>query len=79
MKEYLQFVETAASEAEALTMFQWLALQVDFCGGRVLPPGGGKPWRVQAFFDDVPGVGWFPDGVRRVMVMDSQRRAVGLH
>lgn len=74
----IQYVETMTSRATAESALGWLGTQVDYMGGRVLEPGPGKPWRVQAFFD-AAGVsaGWLPDGCRLVTVPDGQRKALG--
>ena len=35
-------------------------------------------WRVQVFFKDAPDAQWLPDGSRRVLVLESQRTAMGI-
>ena len=78
----IQYTESYANEDAAHTALIALRKQVDYHGGRVCPPGPGKPWRVQAFFDDVPptavGPNWLPDGLRRVYVPRSVRANLGL-
>lgn len=65
--------ETAAHLALAV-----LAEQVGYRGGRVLAPAPSKPtWRVQTFYDDAPAE-WYPDGIRRVVVLDSLRAVLGI-
>lgn len=59
-------------------MLDWCASQVDYLGGRILPPDGiHAHWRVQAFFEDPEPTDdpwrwvrprWLPDGCRRVIV-----------
>lgn len=74
----IQYMEDAKHEVGAHDMFEFLRMQIDFLGGRILPPGPGKPhWRVQAFFQDSADEP-LPDGCRRVLVLPSQRRALGL-
>lgn len=66
-------------ESEARAALESLRSQAGFKGGRILPPDSAKPgWKLQAFFDDEPESGWLPDGLRRVMVLDSQRRLLGI-
>lgn len=79
----IQYVEPAKTPAEAQAMLDAMRLQDGFVGGRVLPAGAGKPDRMQAFFDPQPDCAmmtfsWLPDGMRRVLVPDSQRKALGL-
>lgn len=77
---FLQVVEVARDLAEAEEMLAAQAEQEGFCGGRALPAGGGKPARMQAFFEDDGSMkgSWLPDGVRRVFVPAGIRRAVGI-
>ena len=79
---FIQLVEAAESPAEAQQMLDALRLQVGFRGGRVLPKShDGRPDRVQAFFDDEPNMNmepWLPEGLRRVIVPDGQRKALGI-
>jgi hypothetical protein len=78
VKRFLQITEpfkTAADAAEALAA---LRLQVGCIGGRVFTRD--HHHTAQAFFRDsdaAPG-GWLPDGVRRVIILESQRRALGI-
>lgn len=83
MLNAIQLIETAKDQAEAQEMLDCLTLQVDYLGGRLLPPGGvvsKSTWRVQAFFADVAAStgDWLPDGMRRVVILDSQRSALGI-
>ncbi len=50
-------------------MLEFLAAQIDYRGGRVLPAIGNIPWRVQAFFE-TSEAGCLPDGCRRVLCPD---------
>lgn len=50
----IELVEPATSETEARDMLAFCQLQENTRGGRVLPAGGGKPIRCQAFFNDEP-------------------------
>jgi hypothetical protein len=65
----IQYVNTAKSESDAERMFSFLRHQVDYRGGRILPPSPGRPeWKVQAFFEDVNvDERLLPDGCRRVL------------
>lgn len=79
MMRALQVMESARDENEAREMLAGLALQDGYLGGRVLEPSASEPnWRVQGFMDDEPEADWLPDGVRRVVVPEGQRRALGL-
>jgi len=64
----IQYVDTTKTEADAERMFAFLRTQVDYRGGRILPPVPGRPdWKVQAFFEDVDvDEKLLPDGCRRV-------------
>lgn len=79
MVRAVQITEDAGSWDEAYAMLRGLADQWGYLGGRVLPPAGGKPWRVQGFVEDNPHAGdpWLPDGCRRVLVPDALARALG--
>lgn len=65
----IQYTDTAPDHSAANDMLEWLATQVDYLGGRILPPRWPDlaNWRVQAFFEDAPDEGPLPDGCRRVM------------
>jgi len=78
MRRAIQVVETAHSWDEAYEMLRGLATQDGYLGGRVLPPGPGKPWRVQGFVVDEPHACdmWLPDGCRRVMMPDGLWRQI---
>ena len=72
----LQVTEPFPSRADAEQALDALRLQVGFAGGRLLYQD--HTYTAQAFFpDDTPAGGWLPDGVRRVIVIESQRRALG--
>lgn len=77
---YLQVVESARTLVEAEEMLAAQAEQEGYVGGRALPAGGGKPARMQAFFDDDGTMkgSWLPDGVRRVFVPAGMGRALGI-
>ncbi len=77
----IQFIETARDEAEALVLLHGLKAQVDYRGGRILPPVnqiGKNEWRVQAFFDDSPDASWLPDGCRRVFIVPGHELRLGI-
>lgn len=77
----IQVVEPARDELDAQQMLEGLTVQDGFLGGRVLPPGVGKPdWRVQGFFQDEPEAveGPLPDGMQRVVIPPGQARRLGL-
>jgi hypothetical protein len=68
----IQYYDKAADENQAREMLSACALQIDYIAGRVLPPSpviDRNCWRVQALFHDAPDLGWFPDGIRRVLVL----------
>ena len=71
----LECVTPFATEAAAVAALPGVAAQDGCVGARVLASGSGKPWRLQAFFDDAPGVA-LPDGVHRRSVPDSLLRAL---
>jgi hypothetical protein len=76
----IQYVETAKDETTAREMLAFLATQVDYVGGRLLPPGVKcRDWQVQAFFAAPPAAGWLPDGCRRVIILAGQRKALGIN
>jgi hypothetical protein len=78
----LQQVVTAKDRAEAEMMLEGSRIQMGFLGGRVLPPSAAKPdWRVQIFFEDEPEISDSDIqmvGMRRVTILPSQRRTLGL-
>lgn len=89
MTQVIQYIDTARTEQEACNMLAWLATQVDYIGGRILEPvtrgwwevGTGPEsttWGVQVFFQDAPEASWLPDGCRRVILLNSQRKQFGL-
>lgn len=70
----IQFVEPAASAADAAAMVDTLRLQFGCLGARVIGDGRVKPWAAQALFESdepVTSDGWLPDGARRVLVSDA--------
>lgn len=78
---YLQLMVDAKDEREANDMLASCRTQVDFRGGRVLPPAqqsGKNTWRLQAFFDDAPDAEWLPAGMRRVNIPAGLYRTLGL-
>ena len=82
----LQHVEPARDRIDAQQMLDGCAIQIGYLGGRVVEDHRGwwelrdRPtrYRMQAFFADAPGVDWFPDGTRRVLIPDAQLKAVGI-
>jgi hypothetical protein len=75
----IQFIDESNDEATAEQAFTWLQTQVGYLGGRILSPSASKPkWRVQAFFEDEPAAEWLPDGCLRVLILDRQRRMLGV-
>ena len=86
----IQYTDTAKSADEARQMLAFLASQVDYLGGRITEPAGrgwwetfgieplAPVWKVQAFFEDVPESTWLPDGCRRVLVLPSMTRLLGV-
>lgn len=63
----IQYTDTAKNETEARESLSFLATQIDYRGGRVLPAIGDIPWRVQAFFEDAGETAWLPDGCLRAL------------
>lgn len=86
----IQVMERFGKEADARECFAFNATQAGFLGGRILEPLGpafwtnGAPlrtgWTVQVFFDadGVQRGDWLPDGMRLVIIPESQRRALGV-
>jgi hypothetical protein len=75
----LQSIDRVATETEAHQTLAAMAEQDGYLGGRVLPPRDGLGWRVQMFWaDDVPENGPLPDGYRRVLLLESQRKTLGI-
>ena len=73
----IQYTDEVRSEADAERSLAFCRMQVDFRGGRVLPPQWPHldEWRVQAFFEDVDvEEAALPDGCRRVL---TPRRLLG--
>ncbi len=63
-----QYTDEAKTEKQANEFMSFLKTQVDFIGGRILPPTPMRGWFVQTFFEDhdtndMP----LPDGVLHVM------------
>ncbi len=81
---FIQFIESASDKPSADQLLTELARQVDYRGGRILPPvnqEGKTSWRVQAFFQDAEhGIDspWLPDGCRRVFVPISLHSMLGI-
>lgn len=83
---FIQYTEDMADERTAKALLETLKCQIDYRGGRTLPPAsqvGKTSWRVQAFFQDAPGttgagINWLPDGCRRVYVPQTLRGALGI-
>lgn len=90
MKPAIQYLENFTSEREAKDCFAFLKEQCDYIGGRILPPLGpgwwtmGKPlktdWTVQTFHELMPNenVSSLPDGCRLVVILDSQKKSLGI-
>lgn len=80
MTQAIQIVEHAKDQADAQEMLDALALQDGHLGGRILSPSPAEPtWRVQAFTEHPGGrVEWLPDGMREVLILDSQRAYFGV-
>jgi hypothetical protein len=77
MGHFLQVTESFKTAADAAEALAALRLQVGCIGGRVFTRD--HHHTAQAFFpDDTPAGGWLPDGVRRVIMVGSQRRALGI-
>lgn len=78
----IQLIEPARGEADAQSMLDALTLQIDYLGGRLLPPCNQHPshWHVQAFFssDGIRQDSWLPDGCRFVFVPESLRRSLNI-
>lgn len=79
----LQYADLCDTEEDARAGLDFLAIQVDYLGGRVLAPSVKHPkqWRIQVFFsaDGVPdGTAWLPDGMRRVLVPVSTFSRLGI-
>lgn len=73
----LQWIAVESTEAAARQALAAMTLQDGFLGGRVVPPGSGKPgWKAQAFFEDVP-MTQMPEGMRRVIVPANLRGVLG--
>ncbi len=81
---FIQIVESFGNHgtdaSDALLDFR---TQDGFVGGRLLEPSPlNRDWRVQAFMQDEKEAAEFPnnlpDGVRRVLVLDSLRVALGI-
>ena len=66
----IQYIEQYPSENAARDGLAFLETQVDYLGGRALPPTAVNPiWRTQTFFEDTPEAEAdlpLPDGCRRV-------------
>lgn len=86
----IQYIEDFKTAKEAEECFGFMKTQSDYIGGRILPPVGpgwwtmGAPlktdWTVQTFHE-ADGIGredLLPDGCRLVIILDSQRKALGI-
>lgn len=80
----IQYIDQADGGNDAASMLEHLAIQVDYLGGRVLPPCGqvGKDtWRVQAFFS-AEGIELgdpLPDGCRLVFIPTGLRKTLRIN
>jgi hypothetical protein len=82
--QYLQHIEDfghgSKAKSDAKQALTATKKQIGYVGGRLLDPKGkAEGWRAQIFFEDEPGVSWFPSGTRRVTVPTSQKRAMGIN
>ncbi len=71
MLRAIQIYEACETEDEARLIHEAQSQQEGYLGGRVLPPGAGKPgWKSQTFHDatGLSNDGWLPDGCRIVLV-----------
>ena len=83
MREYwaLQILVDARDQAEADQILAGNRDQVDFLGGRTLPPGKGDGWRVQVFYADVPELTLdeiAAAGMRRVIIAPAWEQRLGI-
>ena len=89
----MQYVDSYKTETEARQAFEFMSGQDDCLGGRVMPPAQrgwwevGEPsgedakWRIQTFHrldDGFDRAALLPDGCRVVLILDSQRKALGV-
>ena len=63
-----QYTDEFKTEQQARDALDFLATQVDYLNGHILPPNNMRGWFLQTFFEDhetndMP----LPDGVRRVL------------
>jgi hypothetical protein len=67
----IQHMATARDEKEAHQILEGMKIQVDYLGGRIIPPSPQKPgWRVQTFSLTNDDFGrWLPEGSRHVKMM----------
>ena len=78
---FIQITETCEHSKEAGEVLSGLSEQNDWVGGRItLDINGG--FLVQSFHEDATCAGmtdgWLPDGCRRVFVLNSQRKRMGI-
>lgn len=75
----IQSMTDCSNEQEAQEILKGLEIQQGYLASRILPPAPGKPWRVQAFFEDEEiENSWLPDGLRRVIIPQSMALRFGL-
>ena len=81
---FIQVVEPFGNHGtDAYQALEDFKRQDGFVGGRLLEPDSVTPeWRIQAFLQDEPEAAAhpnaLPDGMRRVVVMDSMRVGLGI-
>jgi len=75
----IQLFDTIYSEEDANSIFNALAMQEGFLGGRVC--NWRDQWYVQVFFKDSIGHDTryqLPDGCRRVFIPNNQKQILGI-
>ena len=76
---YIQSVEYFDKKTDAEEVFDCLARQDGYKGGRILSPSVIRPaWMVQTFYEDNPEAKWLPDGCMRTFVPASIRKSLGI-
>jgi len=80
-QQVIQQIIECDDEIAADEMLKTLFEMAGCIGGRVLPDTPAKPgWKAQVFFvDDTNGTDPLCDGMRRVVILDSQRVLMGIH
>ena len=68
----IEYIEEFNNEIEAIDALSFLSIQLDYLGGRIIPPIPNRPtFKLQAFFENTPNEGLLPIGMNRRLTPTS--------